>query len=171
MFLRVDVRNYSDLASAFHAVYKTKGRIDFVFANAGVLESCDILAPLGPSNDHVNISPPEPNLAVLDVNLVGVVYTCYLAMHYFSLSGQEDSENKMDLIITGSCLSFYPSALPLYTATKRTYPHKDLFGSVSTPTLECPLSRTGKDNIKSDQMPWSDSCIPLRQPATNEAST
>ncbi|KAB8229648.1 uncharacterized protein BDW43DRAFT_322038 [Aspergillus alliaceus] len=110
-FLRSDVRDYHNLADAFHEIYKENGRLDLVFANAGILESCDFHA-----QHPENRVPPKPDLEVLDVNLVGVVYTSYLALHYFRQSSRNNSE--ANLVLTGSCLSFYPSTIPLYTAAK-----------------------------------------------------
>jgi NAD(P)-dependent dehydrogenase (short-subunit alcohol dehydrogenase family) len=111
-FLEADVSNYDELARVFHKIYKDNGRLDFVFANAGVLETHDICARY--TEDEV---PPEPNLKTIDVNFKGVVYTTYLALHYFRQSLGTGVE--ANLIYTGSCLSFYPSSIPLYTGTKR----------------------------------------------------
>ena len=55
------------------------GGIDTVVANAGIVDSDGKLEQ--PENlDTAN--PPPPNLAVLDVNLKGVVYTTHLALFY-----------------------------------------------------------------------------------------
>ncbi|KAF9888823.1 hypothetical protein FE257_008192 [Aspergillus nanangensis] len=98
IFLHADVRNYTKLANAFHVVYEATKRIDFVFANAGILESCDFLSSLNSREDGVKAHPPkQPDLAVVDVNLSGVINTCYLALYYFRLYRQPDGENKTNL--------------------------------------------------------------------------
>lgn len=110
---QVDVRVYEDLAHVFQIIFEENHRLDFVFANAGVL---------GPENLYdkypTNQSPPKPELNGIDVTLKGVVYTSFLALHYFR---QTVTDSRRNLVITGSCFSFYPSFDSIYTACKRKY--------------------------------------------------
>ena len=114
-FYKVNVSQYQQLASAFHEIHDKHGRLDVVFANAGAVESCNILQAEGAD---ANTPPPEPDLTVVDVNVKGVLYTSYLAIHYFRLSPHKGKDTS--LVITGSCGSLYPFRVtPTYCGTKR----------------------------------------------------
>lgn len=122
-FHQTDVSLYRDLATTFQAIFQRHGRLDFVFANAGVIEKTNFYARLPELSSSSSSSslegPPEPpDLRILDADLNGVVLTSYLALHYFRRSpgrGQGTS-----LVMTASCGGLYPSYYsPLYTAAKR----------------------------------------------------
>ncbi len=111
-FHESDVKNYSSISSIFDSVFKSEGRLDFVFANAGVVERWNFFG------EHpAGVPPPEPDLLTVDINLKSVVTTSYLAQHYFRQSpGKEDRS----LVMTASCGGLYPTTFcPIYTATKR----------------------------------------------------
>ncbi|KAL8812154.1 MAG: hypothetical protein Q9200_001234 [Gallowayella weberi] len=80
-FVHCDVTDWQSQVNLFREAVKLSphGGIDTVVANAGV----------GAVGEHFEephqldlTNPPPPNLTVLDVNLKGVVYTCYLALWY-----------------------------------------------------------------------------------------
>src|SRR3569833_668329 len=74
-FYEADVSDYDALASAFDNTFKQHGRLDFVFANAGIPERHTL-------NDEINETPPPaPALAVLDVNLKGAASTTNHTQH------------------------------------------------------------------------------------------
>ena len=105
---------YQDLATVFHAVHSRHSRIDYVFANAGATENWNLLGQT-PMDETI---PPEPDMSVVDINYKGVMYTSYLAVHYFRQSpgGGKDTS----LVITGSCGSLYPfPPSPMYSSSKR----------------------------------------------------
>ena len=55
---------------------------------------------------------------VLDINVMGVVHTSYLAQHYMRQS-PADGPGPRSLLITASCGGFYPvPASPVYGASK-----------------------------------------------------
>ncbi|XXG98854.1 hypothetical protein Hte_005184 [Hypoxylon texense] len=111
-FHKVDVTSWDSLSSSFDAVFKAEGRLDFVFANAGVMENGKFFERHDPSSP-----PPEPEELSIDVNLKGVIRTSYLAQHYFraNANGSKDCV----LIITSSIAGIYPQAItPLYAASK-----------------------------------------------------
>lgn len=94
-FHNVDVASWSSLSSSFDAVFKAEGRLDFVFANAGIMEN-------GKFFDKHDLSspPPEPEELSIDVNLKGVIRTSYLAQHYFRANA--NSGKDCVLIMTSS---------------------------------------------------------------------
>ena len=102
-FHAVNVTNYHQLAGVF--------QLDFVFANAGIVERFSFYEPHPPGQP-----PPQPDLTVIDINLKSVINTAWLAQHYFRQSKHGDNKN---LVMTASCGGLYPSpASPSYTASK-----------------------------------------------------
>ncbi|KAI0190721.1 hypothetical protein EV127DRAFT_79136 [Xylaria flabelliformis] len=78
-FHRANITKWQDLVGLFKKTIELHGRVDHVFANAG----------MGPKVDYVsdiklddNGDPKEPTSIVLDVNLKGTVNTATLAVHY-----------------------------------------------------------------------------------------
>lgn len=105
---------YQDLATVFHVIHSKHGRIDYVFANAGATENWQFLGQT-PMNETI---PPEPDTSVVDINYKGVMYTSYLAIHYFCRSPGAGKD--ASLVITGSCGSLYPfPPSPMYSSSKR----------------------------------------------------
>ncbi|KAI1482347.1 3-beta-hydroxysteroid dehydrogenase [Daldinia eschscholtzii] len=111
-FHKVDVASWDSLSSAFDAVFKAEGRLDFVFANAGVMEKGKFFERHNPSSP-----PPEPEELSIDVNLKGVTKTSYLAQHYFRAN--KNGSNDCVLIMTSSIAGIYPQSItPFYSAAK-----------------------------------------------------
>lgn len=109
-FHQVDVTDYQSLSMAFQETFMAEGRLDFVFANAGVTESSSFFA-----RHPVDQVPPEPSSTTLDVNFKAVYTTSYLAMHYFRQSPAGDKS----LVTTASSAGLYPASLaPIYSGTK-----------------------------------------------------
>lgn len=122
-FHKVDVSSYNDLAAVFQGVFQRHRRLDFVFANAGIIERTNFFEnlPQQKPTDTEQVPPEPKDLRVIRVNLNGVVFTSYLAMHYFRQS--PDKGRGCNLVMTASCGGLYPSQYsPLYTATKRGSP-------------------------------------------------
>lgn len=112
VFHKVDVASWESLSSSFDAAFKSEGRLDFVFANAGVMEKGKFF-----EKHEFSSPPPEPDESSIDVNLKGVIKTSYLAQHYFraNANGAKDCV----LIMTSSIAGIYPQAItPLYAAAK-----------------------------------------------------
>lgn len=125
-FHRADVTKYSELSEAFQKAFAEQGRLDFVFANAGVIERFNFYAE-HPAADKAAVGPPpEPDLVSIDADLKGVILTTYLAQHYFRHSPHKG--NGASIVMTASCCALYPSFYsPLYSAAKcipsLSYPH------------------------------------------------
>lgn len=113
-FHKSNVTDYDALANVFKTIFISGGhRLDFVFANAGVIERTKFYAkhPDGPD------APPRLDQTSVDVDLKGVVWTTYLALHYFRQSPEKGKGSS--LVMTASCGGLYPSYYsPLYSAAK-----------------------------------------------------
>ncbi|KAL3473176.1 hypothetical protein BJX99DRAFT_261606 [Aspergillus californicus] len=111
-YLHTNVASYDEQAKSFNRIYQKWGRIDFVYANAGILDRSNFVAP---EEEFAYGAPRQPDTLVLDVNLVGVVWSSYLALHYFRKNGVQGGK----LVMTSSSAGIY--AIPeisLYAATK-----------------------------------------------------
>ncbi len=131
IFLQADVAEYDQQAQVFETAWAKWGRLDFgeqswmpmalplirasvlVAANAGIAETGS-LYDFGGRHDG-DKAPPKPNLKTLEVDLVGVTYTIYLANYYMQRSpGKGGCIN-----VTSSGVAFYAwPGMPLYTASK-----------------------------------------------------
>jgi NAD(P)-dependent dehydrogenase (short-subunit alcohol dehydrogenase family) len=111
-FHKTNVTSYDDLGAVFQKVFDTEQRLDFVFANAGIVERYSFFE----QHEVTSKPPPPPDLAVVDINLKSVINTTWLAQHYFRLSKQSENKN---IIMTASCGGFYRCpASPSYAAAK-----------------------------------------------------
>lgn len=104
-FHKTNVTSYSSLVEAYESAFKTSGRIDFVFANAGIVERDNFY-----EKHDLESTPPEPNQLSVDINFKAVVNTCYLALHYFRKTKARNVEGyDPALVMTASCGGLYPS--------------------------------------------------------------
>lgn len=112
-FHKANVTDYGSLIAAFEAAFSTSGRLDFVYANAGIVERDNFY-----EKHDLSKPPPQPNQLSIDINLKSVVNTCYAALHYFRKSPKVDGPGPA-LIMTASCGGLYPSEFcPMYSAAK-----------------------------------------------------
>lgn len=113
-FHKTNVTDYDSLVNTFKTIFTSSGyRLDFVFANAGMIERTNFYAK------HSDGTEPPPRLdqTSIDVDLKGVIWTTYLALHYFRQS--PDKGKGSSLVMTASCGGLYPSYYsPLYSAAK-----------------------------------------------------
>jgi 15-hydroxyprostaglandin dehydrogenase (NAD) len=112
LFIKGNVTKYDEQAAAFVSTFKKWGRIDLVWANAGIGDRIDFLKPV---EEDASGAPPRPDTVVIDICLYGVVYTCYLAFHFF----RKNESKKGKLVMTSSMAGLYPAGtIPLYGASK-----------------------------------------------------
>jgi NAD(P)-dependent dehydrogenase (short-subunit alcohol dehydrogenase family) len=129
IFIRTDVNDYTSLASAFQKTFQSHHRLDFVFANAGVVERGSLYAP-HPTSDT---PPPPPDMLSIDIDLKSVVTTTWLAQHYFRLNPAPQKGGC--LIMTSSVGRLYGIPLfPLYCAAKHGV--IGLMRSIATPFFQ-----------------------------------
>ncbi|VUC25057.1 unnamed protein product [Clonostachys rosea] len=116
-FYRADIRDWASLSTAFDQTVQNHGRLDFVFANAGVTD------PRMFYDSHSSTPPAEPDFSLLDINLKGSVNTAYLAQHYFRVTRRAVQEDVGDydptLVFMSSiaALAAVPE-VPIYSAAK-----------------------------------------------------
>lgn len=126
-FIHCDVTDWQSQVSFFKEAIRLSphGGIDTVVANAGISGSGNLEQPLG--LDVTN--PPPPDLSVINVNLIGVLYTAHLALYYLPRNpGSESANAKSDpanvhrdrhLLLIGSVAGFLPlPGLALYGSAK-----------------------------------------------------
>ncbi|KAH8654947.1 hypothetical protein BGZ60DRAFT_151302 [Tricladium varicosporioides] len=82
-YLHCDVTNWQSQVDFFRDAAKLSphGSIDGVVANAGVGDGSPWLDD-PPATVETLAEPPPPKLQCIQVNLIGVMYTAHLAMHY-----------------------------------------------------------------------------------------
>jgi NAD(P)-dependent dehydrogenase (short-subunit alcohol dehydrogenase family) len=97
-FTTVDVNSWDSLSSAFENVFKSRGRLDFVFANAGIIQLDNFY------HRAESLPPPEPNQLSIDINLKAAINTCHLARQYF-LANTHPHQDAV-LVMTASIASF-----------------------------------------------------------------
>ncbi|OAP62020.1 hypothetical protein AYL99_04223 [Fonsecaea erecta] len=112
MFFETNVTSYEEQAQAFTATWKQWNSLDLVFANAGISDRTDIIEP---AEEQDNGAPPKPDTLVMDVCLLGVVYTSYLALHFFRKNKSKDGS----LVMTSSIAGIYAApGVTVYGASK-----------------------------------------------------
>ena len=132
--VQVDVSDWDSQRNGFEAAVKALGRIDYVFAVAGITE----LSWLPNRPDAIGFE--RPDLAVFDVNGTGVLYTSALAIQHFRRQAPNPygfrGKSKLDFItliqwrlsltrvsavvaVGSGCSFYYIDTLPIYTAAKQ----------------------------------------------------
>jgi 15-hydroxyprostaglandin dehydrogenase (NAD) len=112
IFMKADVADYEELAATFARTWKQWGRLDAVFANAGIGDRINFYAQ---QEDREDGTPPKPNMSVIDIDLYGPIYCAWLAMHYF----RKNQDKVGKLVFTSSMAGIYTGGgVPLYSAAK-----------------------------------------------------
>lgn len=92
-FVQANVAVWADLVVLFKNTKEIYGRVDHVFANAGVGPRINYLSTEVDENGDLK----EPSHELLDVNLKGVINTATLAIHYM-----RDQPEGGSIVINGS---------------------------------------------------------------------
>lgn len=109
-FHKADVTSWSDLCEVFARVHAKHGRIDFVYANAGI----------GPKANYLELEQDsegkliEPTKLVLQINLLAVANQAALAAHYM----QKQEPKGGSIVLTASCTGYQKFNAPDYVAAK-----------------------------------------------------
>ena len=78
-YTHCDVTLWGSLSAFFKGVFERNGRIDIVVANAGIVERKEFLDDILTADGEL----AEPDMSVINVNLVGCMLTGKLALWYF----------------------------------------------------------------------------------------
>lgn len=110
-FHQVNICDYDAFANIFQKVFDQEGILDFVFANAGIVERFNFY-----DSHPSGKPPPPPDQTVIDINLKAVINTSWLAQHYLRQSTKSENKN---LVMTASVGGLYRAqASPSYCAAK-----------------------------------------------------
>ncbi|KAF2099532.1 putative short chain dehydrogenase/ reductase [Rhizodiscina lignyota] len=112
LFVKCDCMSWEEQHEAFKtAIAKgPNNRIDYVVTSAGISGS-DLFHELDPEKE-----PVKPNMKILEINLLGTVYTSKLALHYFNKQGPGMEQC---LILVSSIMGFLnTNGSPTYSASK-----------------------------------------------------
>jgi NAD(P)-dependent dehydrogenase (short-subunit alcohol dehydrogenase family) len=111
--LTADVTDEGDMEVLMRTAASELGKIDLVFANAGVVSRGGVPAVMGGEKVDFTELTAEDWHNVLDVNITGVFYTCRAAVPYLRENGGGA------IVVTSSAAAFvaYPNIVP-YTASK-----------------------------------------------------
>jgi len=110
---QVNAADWDSQLAAFEKAVDAFGRIDYVFPIAGIGERKAI------KNDPSAKKFEKPDLATIDVDLNGVLYTSYLAIQQMRRQEKDDSGYRGKIVATASMCGFYcVPTVPVYTAAK-----------------------------------------------------
>ncbi|KAJ5141190.1 hypothetical protein N7526_002185 [Penicillium atrosanguineum] len=113
-FMEVNVTEWESLRNMFVQANEWFGRIDHVFANAGVAPTTDFLDVT--LNEAGQLEPP--NLRTININMLGPIYTTRLASAYMTTLAKERPIGKGSIVLTASASSFQNFSSGDYTITK-----------------------------------------------------
>ncbi len=110
-FQQVDVVSWESQSSLFRKAISVHGKIDHVFANAGIGSTDNFVTDKLDSNG--DLLPPD--MKTMDINLTGPIYTSKLGIHYLR---KNPGEKKGSIVITASASSFSPFEATDYGTAK-----------------------------------------------------
>ncbi|OAL47648.1 NAD(P)-binding protein [Pyrenochaeta sp. DS3sAY3a] len=108
-FMKVNVTSWAEQLAMFKAAEKEYGKIDHVFANAGVQPTVSLLED--DVDENGDLLPPR--LDTFNVNMTGAVYTVKLGIHFL-----KRNPNGGSIVATASVSSFTRFPATDYTAAK-----------------------------------------------------
>lgn len=106
-FVKCEITKWEDQVQMFEtAISQSPSKsCDIVLANAGISRSStDSLWDL----DEPDGEPVKPDLKIVDVNIVGTLYTWKLAIHYFRKQPDVDERDRC-FVMTGSMVAWIDS--------------------------------------------------------------
>lgn len=108
-FVQVNVTKWNELVKLFKTAFEKHGRINHVYANAGISNKANYLEDRFDADGELL----EPDHLVFDINLKAVVNTAYLAIHYIKKNPQGGS-----IALIGSTSSFQQFRVADYGSAK-----------------------------------------------------
>ncbi|KGO71189.1 Short-chain dehydrogenase/reductase SDR [Penicillium italicum] len=114
-FIKLDVCSWENQRDAFIQIEEWFGRIDHVFANAGIKPTIDFLDDTLDENGH--LTPPD--LQTINVNLLSVLFTVRLATYYIQKNSAHSACGELgSIVVTASGSSFQNFSAGDYTIAK-----------------------------------------------------
>ncbi|KAJ1333216.1 (S,S)-butanediol dehydrogenase [Microdochium nivale] len=114
-FVKANVASWSELRGAFELAIEAFGVVDHVFANAGIRSRSNLLEE---DTDAQGLLA-EPDLSCLQVNLIGVMYTVRLGLHYIRRGSKSNAAPRTgSVVLTASASSFQTFSTGDYTVAK-----------------------------------------------------
>ena len=114
-FIELDVCSWESQRDAFIQAEEWFGRIDHVFANAGIGPTTDFLTHS--LDDNGQFTPPD--LRTINVNLLGVISTVRLAAYYIQKHSAHRAFDELgSIVVNASAASFQNFSAGDYTITK-----------------------------------------------------
>lgn len=110
LYVKTNVTSWADLCALFKKAKEQYGRIDCVYANAGIGPRANYLALETDENGDLK----EPAREVLDINLISVVNTACLGVHYIKQQPEGGS-----IVIMGSSTGLQPLRAPDYCKSRK----------------------------------------------------
>lgn len=110
VFQKTDVTSWDSQLALFEKAIEKFGRIDHVFANAGIGGTDNFCTDVLDANGKLL----PPNMKTMDINLTACIYTCKLGVHYLRRNGAEGGS----LVMTASGSSFSPFVVADYGVAK-----------------------------------------------------
>ncbi|EME79527.1 uncharacterized protein MYCFIDRAFT_87321 [Pseudocercospora fijiensis CIRAD86] len=111
--VELDAASWESQLAAFQKTLEEFGRIDYVFAIAGIGEKRWL------ANDPNSTDFVKPDLTTLDIDLNGVLYTAALAIQQMRRQEPDEREIRGKITVVASVCGFYcVPTLPIYTAAK-----------------------------------------------------
>ncbi|KAL6236255.1 hypothetical protein BDW75DRAFT_117335 [Aspergillus navahoensis] len=169
IFVQTDVTSYDSVLGLFDKAMEAYGRIDHVVAGAGIVEIGNVFDP---ALDLRSIREPPPT-KVLDVNLLGCLYTARIASVYLRQNRPESGADR-SIILVSSVAGFKESpGLFVYQASKhgviglmralRLYLHGPASAHNIRVNCICPwMTTTGM--VKGIQEGWAKAGLPTNSP-------
>lgn len=112
IFVKTDVSSWDSQAALFKAAYAWGGKIDTLFANAGIFDRDNLMTGLKAAK---GAEPQKPDTTPIEVNQIAVAYGVQLFLHYAGQSGRRGGK----IVVTASLSGTYPiSIFPLYCSSK-----------------------------------------------------
>ncbi|KAH7018624.1 putative oxidoreductase,short chain dehydrogenase [Macrophomina phaseolina] len=99
-FVSTDVTSWNSVTNLFEEAQKLHGKVDHVFANAGIAPRTTFLEDVLGDDGKLQ----EPDWRTLDVNLKGVLNTVTLGLHHIRKNGLEGGS----IVVTASVTSYTP---------------------------------------------------------------
>ncbi|KAJ3935554.1 MAG: hypothetical protein NXY57DRAFT_989398 [Lentinula lateritia] len=114
---KADSTSWEQQYAAYEAGKELFGRVDYFFANAGIVER-----PWLPNFDPATAADRpiiKPDLTTLNIDLIGQLYTAALALQALERQSTNKHGFKGKLLMTASVYGFFPSAImPMYASAK-----------------------------------------------------